>query len=151
MAAATHLILEGFVEEGVRLVRAVRDRHDGHRRSPWNEVECGNHYARSLASWGLVVALAGADFDAHAGSLVFRPRLASDDLRLPFTAGTGWGELRLTPDSAEIEVLGGDLDLRDVAVHHPRLGLLTAGPVRLYPHESHQLAPTNQPSREDHS
>ena len=54
---ATHLIYEGLVDEGLTIVRAVRARHDGVRRNPWNEVECGNHYARSMASWGLLPAL----------------------------------------------------------------------------------------------
>lgn len=49
---ATNLIYEGLVEEGLTLVRAVRGRHDGFARNPWNETECGNHYARSMASWG---------------------------------------------------------------------------------------------------
>jgi len=129
-------------------VRAVRDRHDGRRRNPWNEVECGNHYARSLASWGLVVALAGADYDAHAGTLTFRPRLDLDgDVRLPFTTGTGWGELRLATGpvgaaaatSVEVALLGGELDLRAVVVDHPRLGRWTSGPVRLLPNTNAQL------------
>ncbi len=145
---ATHLIIEGFLDEGLTMVRAVRDRHDGRRRNPWNEVECGNHYARSLASWGLVVALAGADYDAHAGTLTFRPRLDVDgDVRLPFTTGTGWGELRLAAGpvdaaaaaSVEVALLGGELDLRAVVVDHPRLGRWTSGPVRLLPNTNAQL------------
>jgi len=147
---ATHLIIEGFLDEGLTIVRAVRDRHDGRRRNPWNEVECGNHYARSLASWGLVVALAGADYDAHSGTLTFRPRLDLDgDVRLPFTTGTGWGELRLAAGpvgaaaaasaSVEVALLGGELDLRAVVVDHPRLGRWTSGPVRLLPNTNAQL------------
>ena len=43
-------VYDGLVDEGLEIVRAVRARHDGARRNPWNEVECGNHYARSLAT-----------------------------------------------------------------------------------------------------
>lgn len=43
--AAAHMIQEGMVEEGMRLVTAVRDRYDGERRNPWNEMECGSNYA----------------------------------------------------------------------------------------------------------
>ncbi len=146
---ATHLVYEGRVDEALRIVEAVRDRHDGYRRNPWNEVECGNHYARSLASWGLVVALAGADYDAPGAVLTFRPRLPVDDARYPFTTGTGWGELRITPDGAELRLLGGVLDVGEVRVHHPRLGQLAAGPLRLSPDTVHTFAPTDQPSRED--
>ena len=33
------LISEGLVEEGLRVVRAVRDRYRGHNRNPWNDIE----------------------------------------------------------------------------------------------------------------
>jgi uncharacterized protein (DUF608 family) len=46
----THLILEGMREEGLRILRGVRERYDGVRRTPYNEFECGSHYARALAS-----------------------------------------------------------------------------------------------------
>jgi D-arabinan exo beta-(1,2)-arabinofuranosidase (non-reducing end) len=146
---ATHLIIEGLVAEGLQIVRAVRERHDGYRRNPWNEAECGNHYARSLASWGLAVALTGADYDAQARTLTLRPRLDGDDLRLPFTTGSGWGEVRVGSTSAEVELFGGDLDVRAVVVDHPRFGRLTAGPIRLLPNDIHQLVPTDQLFRED--
>ncbi|MEV4810894.1 GH116 family glycosyl-hydrolase [Micromonospora avicenniae] len=155
---ATHLMLEGLVDEALQIVRGVRDRHDGIRRNPWNEAECGNHYARSLASWGMIVALAGADYDAPARTLTFQPRLRPDqppaagdphatagEMRLPFTTGTGWGELRLTSGDAEVELHGGHLDLHSLVIHHPRLGRLAGGPVRLHAPDIHQL-----PLREDH-
>src|SRR5262249_38494055 len=45
---AAHLIYEGWVDRGLELVEAVRARHDGVRRNPWDEVECGHHYARAM-------------------------------------------------------------------------------------------------------
>src|SRR5690606_27376078 len=41
------------------VVKAVRDRHDGRKRNPWNEAEFGHHYARSMSSWSLLTALSG--------------------------------------------------------------------------------------------
>ena len=41
---AAHCIYEGLVDEGLTIVKAVRERHDGFKRNPWNEVECGHHY-----------------------------------------------------------------------------------------------------------
>ncbi len=55
-AVAAHMIFEGMNEEGLSIVRAARARHDGRRRNPYNEFECGSHYARALSAWGLVVA-----------------------------------------------------------------------------------------------
>lgn len=55
-SAALGLLLEGDRAAAERIVTDVRDRYDGRRRNPFNEVECGHHYVRSMASWGLVEA-----------------------------------------------------------------------------------------------
>ncbi|MYD10714.1 MAG: hypothetical protein F4X02_11815 [Chloroflexi bacterium] len=113
---AAHLIYEGWVDEGLRIVEAVRERHDGVRRNPWNEVECGNHYARSMSSWALLLALSGAQVDPSDGGVSFSPAaalLAKDE---PFAAlwtdGRSWGMYRSEWDEStqawtgDIEVLG---------------------------------------------
>ncbi|MBB5791701.1 GH116 family glycosyl-hydrolase [Jiangella mangrovi] len=113
---ATHLIYEGFVDEGLTLVEAVRERHDGVRRNPWNEVECGHHYARSLASYGVLLALSGFEYDLPRGRISFAPRVHTDgEFRCFFSTGGAWGVYRRTvgPDGAvseEVEVLYGSLD-----------------------------------------
>jgi uncharacterized protein (DUF608 family) len=146
---ASHLVYEGLVAEGLELVRAVRSRHDGHGRNPWNEAECGNHYARSLASWGVLVALTGADYHAPTGSLSFAPRLEAC-ARVPFTTGTGWGVLSLSSAGAEIELLGGELALDRLRVSHPRLGPLATGPVRLVPGKPLSLTASDHDRLEVH-
>ena len=88
---ASHLIYEGFVEEGLAIARGVRARHDGVRRNPWNEFECGSHYARSLASWSLLTALSGFYFDLPNGTIGFDPRLRAHDWRSMWSTGGGWG------------------------------------------------------------
>jgi len=88
---ASHLIYEGFVKEGLSIVKGLRARHDGLRRNPWNEFECGSHYARSLASWAVLTALAGYTFDLPNKTLGFAPRLRAEDWRSVWTTGTGWG------------------------------------------------------------
>lgn len=113
---AAHLIYEGFVEEGLTLVRAVRARYDGHARNPWNEVECGNHYARSLASWAPLLAYSGVQWDARDGSLAFSPA-ESGDLETFFSTGTGWGRIAIDSEGATVTVGGGALALRSLTVH----------------------------------
>ncbi len=49
--AATGLLQVGATEEGLEIVRAIRDRYDGRKRNPFDEAECGHHYARAMASW----------------------------------------------------------------------------------------------------
>jgi hypothetical protein len=117
---ASHLILEGLIDEGLEVVEAVHDRHDGIRRNPWDEVECGHHYVRSMASWALLLALSGATADVASGTLGFAPRWSADDFRCLFTAGTAWGSYRQrrTEDGLDlrIRVEGGSFQLRRLIV-----------------------------------
>jgi uncharacterized protein (DUF608 family) len=88
---AAHLIYEGWVEQGLELAEAVRARHDGVRRNPWNEVECGHHYARSMSSWALLLALSGFRYSAPAAALAFTPANSGTPFRSFFSTGSGWG------------------------------------------------------------
>ena len=93
-AFASHLIYEGMVEEGLRVSRAVHDRHQpssAQPRNPFNEQEAGAHYARAMASYGVFLALCGFDYDGPAGRISFAPRLRAETFRAPFTAAEGWG------------------------------------------------------------
>jgi non-lysosomal glucosylceramidase len=103
---ASHLIYEGLLEEGLRIVKGVRARHDGERRNPWNEFECGSHYARSMASWAVLTALSGYEFDVPNGRIGFTPRLRADDYRTFWSLDTGWGSYaqRLDGERAEVEL-----------------------------------------------
>ena len=37
-------------------MRDIRSRFDGRRRNPFDETECGHHYARALAAWSVLQA-----------------------------------------------------------------------------------------------
>ena len=39
-----------------RVVRDIRNRYDGRKRNPFDEAECGHHYARALAAWTVLKA-----------------------------------------------------------------------------------------------
>ncbi|HVX67823.1 MAG TPA: GH116 family glycosyl hydrolase [Bryobacteraceae bacterium] len=112
---AAHLIYEGMLEEGLSIVRSARDRYDGARRNPWNEVECGNHYARAMASWSLLTALSGFAYSAPERDLRFRPRVNAAAFRSMFSTGTSWGVFSQQASklglSAKIAVHGGKLEL----------------------------------------
>ncbi|MGD2174450.1 MAG: GH116 family glycosyl hydrolase [Candidatus Brocadiaceae bacterium] len=119
---ASHLIMEGFLQEGLAIVKGARDRHDGRRRNPWDEPECGSHYARAMSSWGLVLALSGYFCNASEGLLQFAPRVSQDDFQVFWSNGSAWGTYaqRLQDEGAEVrlEVLHGGQELRRL-----RLGL----------------------------
>ncbi len=95
---AATLIYEGLVEEGMEIVTAVRARHDGIRRNPFNEVECGHHYARSMASWALLTALSGFYCDETRGEVTFSPRISQENFRCFYSTGKEWGVYRQWKD-----------------------------------------------------
>ena len=111
---ASHLICEGYFEDALTIVKAVRERYDGIKRNPWNEVECGNHYVRSMASWGLLLAASGFKFDLTKGVISFVPKVSENDFTCFFSTARCWGLFRQNrdPDSNElkrsIEILYGD-------------------------------------------
>jgi len=110
---AAHLIYEGYLDEGLKLVEACRSRHDGKERNPWNEVECGHHYARSLASYAVLLALTGFCCDAVNKTLTFKPAMNREDFSAFFCCADGWGIYRQKTVGGgvlgEIETLYGDL------------------------------------------
>ena len=91
---ASHLILRGLVDEGLTVVRATRARHDGSRRNPWNDIECGSYYVRALSSYALINAYSGLTFDQRCGEIGFRPARAGDGVYF-WSAGRGWGVVEL--------------------------------------------------------
>jgi uncharacterized protein (DUF608 family) len=139
---AAHLVYAGHVAEGLAVVRAVRDRYDGRRRNPWNEVECGSHYARALSSWSLITALSGFSFSAPERRLGFAPRLNERDFRCFFTAGGGWGVFSQRLDkerglAARLDVGYGEVRLRRLDLHGeaawPRVVVASASGPELLP------------------
>jgi hypothetical protein len=88
---AGHMLWEGLTTEGLAITRAIHDRYDASRRNPYNEVECGDHYARSMASHGVYLAACGYEYHGPHGHLGFAPRLTPDEFRCAFTTAEGWG------------------------------------------------------------
>jgi hypothetical protein len=108
---ASHLIEEGLVDEGLTVVKAVRDRHDGIVRNPWNEYECGNYYARAMASYAVLNSLAGFRYSAAQKALWFEPKLRTKKgkFRTFFSTATGYGLISLSKKKLTIRMLAGHL------------------------------------------
>lgn len=88
---ATHLIYEGYIDEGLTITKACRDRYDGIRRNPWSDIECGHHYARSLASWGILLALSGFSYDMTEDRIDFQPKINQDHFKCFWSTAKAWG------------------------------------------------------------
>lgn len=116
--AAIGLLQAGLVDDGVRVVEAVRSRFDGRRRNPFDEAECGHHYVRAMAAWGALVALTGFGYDGVSGELRFAPaEVAGGPVTWFWASGDAWGTV--TQQAARP---GGGVDVA-VAVHGGRLRL----------------------------
>ena len=122
---AGHMLWEGLIQEGMAITRAVHDRYHASRRNPWNEVECGDHYARSMASYGVYLAACGYECHGPKGYLAFAPRLTPENFRAAFTSAEGWGTYRQKAEGerrwAEIEMKWGRLRLKTLGLALPAI------------------------------
>lgn len=109
--AASHMLQEGFIDEGLEIVRAIRDRYDGKRRNPWNEFECGSNYARSMASYSLLLSLSGFEYDAVEGNIGFNPRINKDNFKCFWSLDSSWGEFIQEETCISIAVKKGCLSI----------------------------------------
>jgi hypothetical protein len=117
--AAGHMIWEGMVQEGLAVTRAIHDRYHPSRRNPWNEVECGDHYARSMASYGVFLAACGYEYHGPKRHLAFAPRLSPENFRAAFTTAEGWGTFSQKDDAGRRKAV--------IAVRWGKLALKTLG------------------------
>jgi non-lysosomal glucosylceramidase len=113
---ASHLIYRGMVDEGLSIVSAITNRYDGVRRNPWNQIEWGNHYARAMASYSMLLALSGFRYSAVERKVGFQPCIHPEDFRCFFAAGSAWGlynqNAKAGSLSAKLECRHGELTLR---------------------------------------
>ncbi len=120
---ANHMAYEGMLTEALAICRAVHERYHPSKRNPFNEIECGDHYARALASWGVLLGLAGFSYHGPRRHLGFAPRLAPEQFRAVFTTADAWGTLEQRREAGRqvvaIEVRWGTLHLRNLALEVP--------------------------------
>jgi uncharacterized protein (DUF608 family) len=114
--AAIGMLYEGLTEEALVCISAIRARYDGRKRSPFNEAECGYHYARAMASWGAVIALSGFQFSAVEQTIAFQA--VSVPSQYVWSNGIAWGVCRQTPRDGgsvvELTVLRASITLRQL-------------------------------------
>ena len=118
--AAAHMIAEGepgdeLVERGLAIVKAIHERYAPDKRNPFNEIECSDHYARSMASFGAFLSACGYEHHGPKGWLGFAPKVSPDKFKAAFTSAEGWG-------SYEQGIEGNELHSR-ISLHHGRLRL----------------------------
>ncbi|MEN6333209.1 MAG: GH116 family glycosyl-hydrolase [Phycisphaerales bacterium] len=110
-AAAVGMLYEGQTKEGLTCIRNIRNRYDGRKRSPFDEAECGHHYARAMASWAAVLALTGFHYSGVDKSMA----LAPNEGTYFWSNGYAWGTCTMKRSGKKMDValsvLSGDLTI----------------------------------------
>jgi hypothetical protein len=112
-----------LLTQGLTVCRAIHDRYDASRRNPYNEIECSDHYARAMASFGVFIAATGFHCHAGQGLLRFEPKIGAKDFAGPFIGAGAWGRFSQKHDttglSAALDVRFGSLRLTRLELTAP--------------------------------
>jgi len=105
--AAVEMIYDGQIENGLKCIQSVRDRFDGLKRNPFDEPECGYHYARAMASWAAVLAMSDFHFSGVNQSMSFTSKPGT----YFWSNGYAWGTCKVESNKATLTVLKGNVTL----------------------------------------
>jgi non-lysosomal glucosylceramidase len=98
--AAIGMLYEGMEAEGLDCIKNIRDRYDGQKRNPFDEAECGHHYARAMASWGGILAESGFLYSAVDKSIKFTDKPG----KYFWSNGSAWGMCSIIKNDVDYKV-----------------------------------------------
>lgn len=104
------MISQGYISEGENIIKAVRNRYDGEKRNPWSEIECGHNYARSMASYALLLIYSGFSFDMSKKYIGFKP-IKEGDGNYFWSVGTSYGNIEFNGKEQKFTVVGNKICL----------------------------------------
>ena len=110
--AAVGMLYEGQTENGLKCIEAIRNRFDGKKRNPFDEPECGHHYARAMASWAAVLAMSDFHYSGVTKSMSFTSHTGT----YFWSNGYSWGTCKVEPNKATLSVVKGNLELADFSL-----------------------------------
>jgi hypothetical protein len=105
--AAVGMIFENQTENGLKCISSIRNRFDGLKRNPFDEPECGHHYARAMASWAALLACSGFNYSAVQKSMEFTANTGT----YFWSNGSAWGTCKIEGKEAQLTVMMGKLQL----------------------------------------
>jgi hypothetical protein len=125
--AAGNMLYEGYILEGLTVIKSIRDRFDGKKRNPFCEIEWGNHYARSMANYNALLALSGFRYSAVEKLLRLAPKVNENRFRVFFSVDSGWGVLsqQIGPNKQTLKV-----DVRKGKLALKKINLMPDKPVK---------------------
>ena len=122
-AAAGLMFRKGFTKEARSVVKSVRERYNGANRNPYNEIECGNNYARSMASFALLMISSGFTADLPHKLMTFDPLpCVMEDVKSGnafsslWSLEGGYGTIRISASATWLRVLEGILPAKSLCL-----------------------------------
>ena len=116
---ASHLMAEDMTDEALVLTKMIHDRYHAYKRNPFNEIECSDHYARAMASYGTFINACGFEYHGPKGYIKFSPAWNTENFKAPFTSANGWGSYTQKKTGAKqlhsINLKYGELKLQELA------------------------------------
>ncbi len=109
------MISEGKIKKGETLIKAVRDRFNGKNRNPFNEIECGNNYARAMSSYALLPIYSGFKFDMVNNHIGFSP-LTKNNCSFMWSVKNSWGEVEFKDNLCVFKVYGEPITLQSFEI-----------------------------------
>eukprot|EP00117_Sycon_ciliatum_P030672 scpid21673/ scgid5143/ Non-lysosomal glucosylceramidase; Beta-glucocerebrosidase 2; Glucosylceramidase 2 len=109
----------------MQVLEDARYCYDGTRRSPWNEIECGDHYSRPMCAFQLFATASGLTFDVIEGPILrvgFNPRLSFDKFQGFYVVPSAWGQYLQTVNAdrtsgtASVKVTYGQMDISELTL-----------------------------------
>jgi hypothetical protein len=114
--AAIGMLYEGMQQEGLEVISNIRDRYDGQKRNPFDEAECGHHYARAMASWASIIQQSGFGFSAVDRSIMFTKKEGN----YFWSNGSAWGMCTILKTAkgyqVSLSVKYGSLELKKIVL-----------------------------------
>ena len=117
---ASHLMAENMTDEALVLTRSIHDRYHAYKRNPFNEIECSDHYARAMASYGTFITACGFEYHGPKGYIRLAPKWDKENFKAPFVTAKGWGSYSQKIQSSKqvhrFEVKYGSLKLQKISL-----------------------------------
>ena len=118
---AAHMMAEGMIDESLILTRKIHERYHASKRNPFNEIECSDHYARAMASYGTFINACGFTYHGPKKQIGFNPKINPENFKAAFTAADGWGSytqkiLSNNRLEASIDLANGNLEIAELTL-----------------------------------
>lgn len=109
---AALLLYYGYYDEAVNVVKAVRQRYNGKNRNPWNDVECGHNYVRSMSAFSIIPVMSGFVADLPKFTLTFNPMIKP--FNTIWSVTSGWGTVNIDENKITLQIKSGEIEVKKI-------------------------------------